>query len=49
MDTSKIDTNVRSIETVKQDGRDALTINFSGIRKNIHVIYMKPEWNSDGS
>ena len=49
MDTSEIYTNVRSIETVKEDGRDALTLNFSGIRKNMHVTYMPVERNSDSS
>lgn len=43
IDTSEIYTNVRNIETVKEDGRDALTLNFSGIKKNIHVTYMPAE------
>ena len=49
MDTSIIYTNVRSIETVKEDGRDALIINFNGIRKNMHLTFIPGEGNSDGS
>lgn len=40
MNISKIYTNVRSIETVKEDGRDALALNFSGIKKNMKITYL---------
>ncbi len=41
MDTSQIYTDVRSIETSIEDGKDALTLNFNGIRKGMHITYIK--------
>lgn len=41
MSVSEIHTNVKSIETRKENGRDALVLNFRGIKKNLHVTYIK--------
>ena len=41
MSTSEIYTNVKNIETNSEGGLDVLTLNFSGIIRNIHVTYIK--------
>jgi len=43
--TSEVYTNVKDIETSSEGGLDALTLNFKGIMKNIHITYIK---NSEG-
>ena len=41
IDTSEIYTNVSSIETVREEDIDILVLNFSGIRKNMQIQYIK--------
>ncbi|MDD4088346.1 MAG: hypothetical protein PHP29_01480 [Tissierellia bacterium] len=41
MDTSEIYSNVNSIETVREEEIDTLFLNFSGIRKNMQIQYIK--------
>ena len=41
MDTSEIYTNVKSIETVREEDIDTLVLNFGGIRKNTQIQFIK--------
>jgi hypothetical protein len=41
METSEIYTNAKSIETVKEGSIDTLVLNFSGIKKNMQIQFIK--------